>query len=115
MTAEKGKILLVDDEQMIRRLLEQKLSAEGYNCEQAANAEQALEKLLEFVIEFDAIRQLAIVKSTSECDAETDLIVERLHATFPEIEVPVVSYGPVLASHIGPDTMGIIVHESYET
>lgn len=45
MKAEKGKILLVDDEQMIRRLLEQKLSDEGYRCEQAANAGQALAKL----------------------------------------------------------------------
>ena len=45
MKAEKGKILLVDDEDMIRRLLAQKLSAEGYGCEQAANAGQALAKL----------------------------------------------------------------------
>jgi DegV family protein with EDD domain len=83
--------------------------------EKVRTRDQALEKLIEFVIEFDAIKQLAIVRHTSECDVETDLIVERLHATFPDIEVPVVSYGPVLASHIGPDTMGIIVHESYET
>ncbi|MGD9117325.1 MAG: response regulator [Dehalococcoidia bacterium] len=45
MTAKKGVILLVDDEAMIRQLLSQKLSSEGYRCEQAANAEQALEKL----------------------------------------------------------------------
>ncbi len=44
-TKKQGVILLVDDEEMIRRLLKQKLSAEGYRCEQAANAEQALEKL----------------------------------------------------------------------
>ena len=51
MDREKGVILLVDDEAMIRRLLSQKLSAEGYRCEQAANAEQALEKLEEDSIE----------------------------------------------------------------
>jgi putative two-component system response regulator len=51
MDREKGVILLVDDEAMIRRLLSQKLSAEGYRCEQAANAEQALEKLKEDSIE----------------------------------------------------------------
>lgn len=45
MNRKQGVILLVDDEEMIRRLLSQKLSAEGYRCEQAANAEQALEKL----------------------------------------------------------------------
>jgi DegV family protein with EDD domain len=83
--------------------------------EKVRTREQALEKLLEFVIEFDSIRQLAIVKGTSEPDEETDLIVDRLHAVFPNIGVPVLSYGPVLASHIGPDTMGIIVYESYDT
>jgi putative two-component system response regulator len=51
MTRKKGVILLVDDEEMIRRLLDQKLSAEGYRCQQAANAEQALEKLKEDSIE----------------------------------------------------------------
>jgi len=44
-TKKQGVILLVDDEAMIRRLLTQKLSAEGYRCEQAADAEQALAKL----------------------------------------------------------------------
>lgn len=83
--------------------------------EKVRTREQALEKLLEFVIEFDSIRQLAIVKGISEPDEETDLIVDRLHAAFPNIDVPVLSYGPVLASHIGPDTMGIIVYESYDT
>ena len=51
MDRKKGVILLVDDEAMIRQLLHQKLSAEGYRCEQAANAEQALEKLKEDSIE----------------------------------------------------------------
>ena len=51
MTRKQGVILLVDDEEMIRRLLYQKLSAEGYRCEQAANAKRALEKLKDGVIE----------------------------------------------------------------
>jgi len=51
MTRKKGVILLVDDEEMIRRLLSQKLSAEGYRCQQAANVEQALEKLKDDSIE----------------------------------------------------------------
>ncbi len=38
-------ILIVDDERAIRRLLCQKLSDEGYQCQEATNAEQALEKL----------------------------------------------------------------------
>lgn len=51
MTAKKGVILLVDDEEMIRQLLTHKLAPEGYRCEPAANAEQALEKLAKDAIE----------------------------------------------------------------
>ncbi len=38
-------ILIVDDEEVIRRFLRRKLSREGYQCEEAGSAEQALEKL----------------------------------------------------------------------
>jgi DegV family protein with EDD domain len=82
--------------------------------EKVRTREEALEKLLEFVMEFDAIKKLAIVKGASEPDEETELIIERLNAAFPGIEIPVLSYGPVLASHIGMDTMGMIVYETYD-
>jgi putative two-component system response regulator len=39
------KILVVDDEAKIRKLLCRKLSIEGYQCEEADSADQALEKL----------------------------------------------------------------------
>jgi fatty acid kinase fatty acid binding subunit len=82
--------------------------------EKVRTREQALEKLLEFVMEFDAIKQLAIIKGDSRPSAETEAIVERLQGQFPDVSVPVLSYGSVLASHIGPDTMGMIVYESYD-
>jgi len=43
--ANKAKILIVDDEETIRRLIHQRLSREGYQCSEAGSAEQALEKL----------------------------------------------------------------------
>ena len=43
--ANKTKILIVDDEVTIRRLIHQRLSKEGYHCSEAGSAEQALEKL----------------------------------------------------------------------
>ena len=43
--AKQEKILIVDDEQVIRKLLNQALSKEGYPCQEAGNAEEALEKL----------------------------------------------------------------------
>ena len=45
MTNHEQKILIVDDEPMIRRLLHVKLSKQGYHCEEAGNAVEALEKM----------------------------------------------------------------------
>ena len=45
MTKKQGRILIVDDEEVIRRLLRQKLSSEGYQCQEAGNAAQALDEL----------------------------------------------------------------------
>jgi len=45
VSEKQGSILIVDDENAIRRLLHQKLSSEGYQCQEAGNAEQALDKL----------------------------------------------------------------------
>jgi DegV family protein with EDD domain len=79
--------------------------------EKVRSREQALEKLVEFVAEFDAITRLAIVKGKADLTKETDQLTERLQVLFPGLDVPVISYGPVLASHIGPGTLGIIVQE----
>jgi putative nucleotidyltransferase with HDIG domain len=45
MTKKRARILVVDDEAMIRKLLCQRLSREGYQCEEADGAEQALDGL----------------------------------------------------------------------
>ncbi|MGD9116662.1 MAG: response regulator [Dehalococcoidia bacterium] len=47
MTGKGFKILVVDDEATVRRLLCQRLSREGYKCEEASSAEQALENMKE--------------------------------------------------------------------
>jgi putative nucleotidyltransferase with HDIG domain len=45
MPKEQENILIVDDEEIIRKLLHRRLSGEGYHCLDAGNAEQALAKL----------------------------------------------------------------------
>jgi len=45
MIEKRGQILIVDDEDIIRALLCQKLSLESHQCQEAINAVQALEKL----------------------------------------------------------------------
>ncbi len=45
MSGRPARILIVDDEETIRRLLHQSLGKAGYQCQKAGNAEQALDKL----------------------------------------------------------------------
>ena len=45
MVSSQGRILIVDDEETIRWVLNRKLSKEGYDCEEADSAERALTKL----------------------------------------------------------------------
>jgi putative two-component system response regulator len=68
----KGKILIVDDEILIRKLLRQKLTKEGYDCDEADGVSSALKKietgLIDLVItdirmpERSGIELLSIVK-----------------------------------------------------
>ena len=51
MSEKQATVLIVDDEEMVRRLLHQKLSGEGYRCEEAGTAEQALDKLRSNAVE----------------------------------------------------------------
>ena len=45
MTAERGTILIVDDEELARQVIQRKLSGEGHRCIEASNADQALDQL----------------------------------------------------------------------
>jgi CheY-like chemotaxis protein len=45
MVNQEQRLLIVDDEPTIRKLLRQKLSGEGYWCQEADTAEQTLNKL----------------------------------------------------------------------
>jgi len=70
---------------------------------------RAIDKLFEFVAEFAQIEQVAILQVNSDDEAKD--LVDRLKLVFPNRDFPIFPYGPVLASHIGPNTMGIIVYE----
>ena len=45
MSIKQERILIVDDEEAVRRLLHQSLSKEGYQCQEADTADQVLDKL----------------------------------------------------------------------
>jgi len=82
--------------------------------EKVRTHEKAIEKLFEFVAEFSELEQAAIVQRVASPTDETNMLLERLGPVFPNIEFPIIQYGPVLASHIGPSAMGVVVYETPE-
>ena len=82
--------------------------------EKVRTHEKAIDKLFEFVAEFSELEQAAIVQRHTEPTEETSMLLERLEQLFPQIDFPIIQYGPVLASHIGPSAMGVVVYETPE-
>jgi DegV family protein with EDD domain len=83
--------------------------------EKVRTHEKAIEKLFEFVAEFSEVEQAAVVQRHAAPTPETKMLLERLAQLFPHIKFPIIQYGPVLASHIGPSAMGVIVYETPES
>ncbi len=73
----------------------------------------AVEKLADFVAEFASIQQVVIL--TSPVESEIGSLVrelrELLSAALPGHSFEVVEYDPVLACHLGPEALGVIVYE----
>ncbi len=67
---------------------------------------QAIDKLLEFVAEFNIIEKLIIVQHTLRTTRQTRILKDRLSLEFPDIAYPIMLYGPLLGSYMGPDGMG---------
>ncbi len=73
----------------------------------------AIEKLVEFVAEFATVEQVVILRSQlgNDMDELTDELCERLGEVLPGFEFPAIEYDPVLACHVGPEALGVIVYE----
>jgi DegV family protein with EDD domain len=81
--------------------------------EKVRTREAALEKLTDFVAEFAVIDRVVILKSPVESELN-DLITnlrEQLSLSLPEQPFPSINYDPILACHLGPEALGIIVYE----
>jgi DegV family protein with EDD domain len=79
--------------------------------EKVRSHDRAIDKLIEFASEFSNVEQIAILQSTSYPTDQTKMLRERLDPIVKGHELPILLYGPLLASHIGPDGMGLIVYE----
>ena len=80
MVLSKGNILIVDDEEIIRWVLSRKLTKEGYDCDEAGDAEQAIAKLKVNPSE------LVVLDINMPGKPGTELLPE-LRAAFPETAV----------------------------
>ncbi len=72
---------------------------------------KAIDKLTEFVSEFDDLEQVVILQNQTEPLPETQMLLDRLTQLFPDRSFPITQYNPLLASFIGPAAMGLIVYE----
>jgi DegV family protein with EDD domain len=81
--------------------------------EKVRTRELALEKLADFVAEFAAIQQAVILRSPLDGDSSSQIgeLREHLSLALPNQDVPVVEYDPILACHLGPDALGVVVYE----
>jgi len=79
--------------------------------EKVRTTEKALEKLFEFVTEFDNLEQTAIIQRSKNPNKDARSLQERLALSFPDLDFPIVQYGPELATRIGPNALGIVVYE----
>jgi fatty acid-binding protein DegV len=79
--------------------------------EKVRSPERAIDKLAEFANEFSDVEQIAILQSTPYPTDETKMLRDRLGIVASNREYPVLLYGPLLASHLGPDGMGLMVYE----
>ena len=79
--------------------------------EKVRSRDRAIDKLAEFASEFSHIERVAILQSTLYPTEETKMLQERLALIAPGQEFPILLYGPLLSSHIGPDGLGLMVYE----
>ncbi len=70
---------------------------------------KAIEKLVEFISEFTRIERMVILHSTTPEDV--NLLIEQINLVLPNMNIKVEQYGPVTATHLGPNALGVVVYE----
>ncbi|MGB3903344.1 MAG: DegV family protein [Anaerolineae bacterium] len=77
--------------------------------EKVRTRSNGLDRLYEFVTEFPHLEKIAILKGANAVTPAE--LVDRLRLAYPRIDLDVITYGPVLATHLGPEAIGIFVYE----
>jgi len=77
--------------------------------EKVRTRSDALEKLYEFITEFPRIEKMTLLRGIN--GAEVEELLQRIEVTYPHLEVEVATYGPTLATYVGPGATGVFVYE----
>jgi DegV family protein with EDD domain len=73
---------------------------------------RAVEKLIEFVLEFSSAEHIAILQESSQPTQESLSIIERLRPIYPDVAISTTSYGACLTAYLGLNSLGIVVLEA---
>jgi fatty acid kinase fatty acid binding subunit len=76
---------------------------------------QAIERLVEFAVEFTTVDDALIVQHRPGVTDQTRMLNDRLAAEFPDRHFPSTLYGASLAALIGAEATGLVILESEET
>ncbi len=77
--------------------------------EKVRNRAKAIEKLVEFITEFTRIERMVILHNNTPEDVNS--LIEQTNLVLPNLDISVDLYGPVLATHLGPNALGVVVFE----
>jgi DegV family protein with EDD domain len=77
--------------------------------EKVQTREEVVEKLYEFVMEFARVNEVGILQHNYEKPRAS--LIERLRESLPRTPLHEVTYPPSLAAYLGPNALGVVVHE----
>ena len=77
--------------------------------EKVRNRAKAIEKMVEFITEFTHIQKLVVLHGNTPLDVQ--MLIEQTNLVIPNLDISVDHYGPVTATHVGTDALGVVVYE----
>ncbi len=69
------------------------------------------DKLSDFIFEFAEVAELAILTGPRPQGLDVEELRQRILQQYPTLDLPVVSYGPLVAASVGPAALGLFVYE----
>ena len=74
-----------------------------------------VDKLADFVFEFATVSEIAVLLGPRRSDIDVEDLRQRVIQQYPNLQVPVYHYGPVVAATVGPAAAGLFVYEGLQS